>query len=110
MECSTLGRAERMRVPSPAASTMARQLRASIKRTSAAALIAEPASHRKSFRPSGHCQREPESVTTILEADPVVTNLPILWVWIPGSRGAYHRVGHFGPDPLARPEMTTCRH
>jgi hypothetical protein len=33
-----------MRVPSPAASTMARQLRASIKTTSAAALIAEPAS------------------------------------------------------------------
>ena len=32
-----------------------------------------------------------------------MTNLPILWLWIPGSRGAYHRVGHFGPDPLARP-------
>ncbi len=28
------------------------------------------------------------------------------WLRIPGSRGACHRAGHFGPGPLARPGMT----
>ncbi len=40
------------------------------------------------------------------EVGTACVNLHRSWLWIPGSRGACHRAGHFGPDPLARPGMT----
>jgi hypothetical protein len=66
--CSTFGRAERMRVPSPAASTMARQLRSPTMRCPLA-----PFGRRRHIRVrrsrKGRCRRMPVSSDAAIVAD-----------------------------------------
>ena len=58
---------------------------------------------RSSFR--GVRSASPESIATVQPAvSQGASSTPGLW--IPDSRGACHRAGHFGPDPLAASGMT----
>jgi alpha-1,2-mannosyltransferase len=57
-----------------------------------------------SFR--GARSANPESIATGLQGQAPTTRFWRRWLWIPDSRGACHRAGHFGPDPLAASGMT----
>jgi len=57
-----------------------------------------------SFR--GAQSASPESISTGLQGQAPKITLWRQWLWIPDSRGACHRAGHFGPDPLAASGMT----
>ncbi len=48
----------------------------------------------------------PESIATEPKEQAPRPRLWQSWLWIPDSRGACHRAGHFGPDPLAASGMT----
>jgi len=57
-----------------------------------------------SFR--GAQSANPESIVTGPPGRAPNSSLWRRWLWIPDSRGACHRAGHFGPDPLAASGMT----
>ncbi len=57
-----------------------------------------------SFR--GARSASPESITPDIKGSTTETAFRASWLWIPDSRGAGHRAGHFGPGPLAASGMT----